>query len=225
MIELKGIHKTYYNSEVSQHVLKGVDFHVEEGEFVCVMGASGSGKTTLLNVLGMLDSFDEGEYLLEGIQVKTLDRNAKARLRGSRIGFVFQKYNLIDFKTVAGNVELPMIYAGLEKKEREERIARLLNRMGIEELRNKYPYQLSGGQQQRVAIARAMALYPKLILADEPTGALDSRTSQELMDLFLRINRKYGLTVVMVTHEEALARQAKRIISVKDGVLVDDVAL
>ena len=225
MIELKGIHKTYYNSEVPQHVLKGMDLRVEEGEFVCVMGASGSGKTTLLNVLGMLDSFDEGEYLLEGIPVKNLDRNAKARLRGSRIGFVFQKYNLIDFKTVAGNVELPMIYAGLEKKDREERIARLLNRMGIEELRNKYPYQLSGGQQQRVAIARAMALYPKLILADEPTGALDSRTSQELMDLFLRINRKYGLTVVMVTHEEALARQAKRIISVKDGVLVDDVAL
>lgn len=225
MIELKGVHKTYYNFEVPQHVLKGIDLRVEEGEFVCVMGASGSGKTTLLNVLGMLDSFDEGEYLLEGIQVKTLDRNAKARLRGSRIGFVFQKYNLIDFKTVAGNVELPMIYAGIEKKEREERIARLLNRMRIEELKNKYPYQLSGGQQQRVAIARAMALYPKLILADEPTGALDSRTSQELMDLFLRINRKYGLTVVMVTHEEALARQAKRIISVKDGVLVDDVAL
>lgn len=225
MIELKDIHKTYFSSEVSQHVLKGIDLHVKEREFVCVMGASGSGKSTLLNILGMLDSFDEGEYLLDGVSVKTLGRNERARVRGSKIGFVFQKNNLIDFKTAAGNIELPMIYNGLDKSERDARVSLLLSRVGLEDMRNKYPYQLSGGQQQRVAIARAMALNPKLILADEPTGALDSRTSQEMMDLFLSVNREYGMTMVMVTHEESLARQAKRIISVKDGNLVDDIAL
>lgn len=225
MIELKGIHKTYYSSEVSQHVLKGIDLSVSEGEFLCIMGASGSGKSTLLNILGIIDSYDEGEYLLNGISINGLDRNEKARVRGRNIGFVFQKNNLIDFKSVAGNVELPMIYNGLERGVREERTNRLLNRVGLDDMKWKLPGQLSGGQQQRAAIARAMALYPKLILADEPTGSLDSRTAQEIMDLFLRINKTYGVTIIMVTHEESLARQAKRIISVKDGCLVDDIAL
>ncbi len=225
MIELRGIHKTYFDAEVPQHVLKGINLKVETGEFICLMGASGSGKSTLLNILGILDSFDEGDYTLDGVAVKSLDRNEKARMRGHNIGFVFQKNNLIDFKTVAGNVELPMIYNGIAKVEREERISRLLESTGIEDVRGKLPGQLSGGEQQRAAIARAMALSPKLILADEPTGALDSRTSQEIMNLFLQINKSYGTTVMMVTHEESLARQAKRIISIKDGNLVEDVTL
>lgn len=225
MIELRNIHKTYYGTGVSYHVLKGIDLKVEEGEFLCLMGASGSGKSTLLNILGILDTYDEGSYQLNGVEIGKLSRNDKARMRSQNIGFVFQKNNLIDFKTVAGNIELPMIYSGIEKSERESRISFLLERLGLSDMRNKMPHQLSGGQQQRVAIARAMSMNPKLILADEPTGALDSKKSQEIMNLFLDANRKYGITVVMVTHEESLARQAQRIISVKDGCLVDDVAL
>lgn len=225
ILELKNIHKTYYGAEVPLHVLKGVNLSIEEGEFICIMGASGSGKSTLLNILGILDTYDEGDYLLDGVSIKDLDRNEKARMRSKYIGFVFQKNNLIDFKDVGGNVELPMIYNGLKRDVRKERTLRLLNRVGIDDLVKKMPNQISGGQQQRAAIARAMAMYPKMILADEPTGALDSRTSQEIMDLFLRINKQYGVTIIMVTHEESLARQAKRIISVKDGYLVDDMVL
>lgn len=225
MVELKNIQKIYYGSERPQHVLKNVNLRVEEGEFLCIMGASGSGKSTLLNILGILDTYDEGDYFLDGVSIKDLDRNEKARMRSKYIGFVFQKNNLIDFKDVGGNVELPMIYNGLKRDVRKERMMRLLNRVSVDELVKKKPSQLSGGQQQRVAIARAMAMYPKMILADEPTGALDSKTAQEIMDLFLRINKQYGVTIIMVTHEESLARQAKRVISVKDGFLVDDVVL
>ncbi|MCQ2077472.1 MAG: ABC transporter ATP-binding protein [Bacteroidaceae bacterium] len=225
MIELRNVHKTYYATETPQYVLKGVSLSINEGEFICIMGASGSGKSTLLNILGILDSYDEGDYLLEGISIKDLDRNEKAQMRSKYIGFVFQKNNLINFKNVEENVELPMIYSGMKREMRKERTLRLLNRVGIDDLVKKMPNQLSGGQQQRVAIARAMAMYPKMILADEPTGALDSKTSQEIMDLFLRINKQYGVTIIMVTHEESLARQAKRIISVKDGNLVDDIVL
>lgn len=225
MIELRNVHKTYHDAEVSLHVLKGVDLKIEQGEFLCIMGASGSGKSTLLNILGILDTYDVGDYLLDGVSVKDLDRNEKSRMRSQYIGFVFQKYNLIDFKDVEGNVELPMIYGGLKRDVRVERTLRLLNSVGIGDLLRKMPNQLSGGQQQRAAIARAMAMYPKVILADEPTGALDSKTSQEIMNLFLRINKQYGVTIIMVTHEEFLARQAKRIISVKDGYLVDDMVL
>ena len=225
MIELKNVHKTYYGAELPLHVLKGVNLSIEQGEFICIMGASGSGKSTLLNILGILDTYDEGDYLLDGVSIKDLDRNEKARMRSKYIGFVFQKNNLIDFKDVGGNVELPMIYSGLKRDVRKERTLRLLNRVGIDDLVKKMPSQLSGGQQQRAAIARSMAMYPKMILADEPTGALDSKTSQEIMNLFLRINKQYGVTIIMVTHEESLARQAKRIISVKDGLLVDDMVL
>ena len=224
-IEIKDIKKHYGEGDSRVDVLNGINIEIEKGEICVLLGPSGSGKSTLLNILGILDTYDEGDYLLDGVSIKDLDRNEKARMRSKYIGFVFQKNNLIDFKDVGGNVELPMIYNGLKRDVRKERTLRLLNRVGIDDLVKKMPNQISGGQQQRAAIARAMAMYPKMILADEPTGALDSRTSQEIMDLFLRINKQYGVTIIMVTHEESLARQAKRIISVKDGYLVDDMVL
>jgi len=221
MIDLKGIHKTY-PGEQPLHVLKGVDLHVSEGEFVSVMGPSGCGKSTLLNVLGILDSFDAGEYRLDGQLINGLNRKEEAAMRNQNIGFVFQRYNLISFKNALENVELPLMYRGLPKEERRERAMKMIESVGLADRWDHLPSQMSGGQQQRVAIARALAAYPKIILADEPTGALDSKMSQEIMDLFLKLNEKYHLTMVLITHEPSLGEQTPRRIRMRDGLIESD---
>ena len=201
MIELTGIYKTYSELEVPQHVLKGINLKVDEGEFLCIMGASGSGKSTLLNIIGLLDSYDEGEYRLDGQLIKGLSREEEARIRNQNIGFVFQRYNLISFKNVYENVELPLIYRGVPEEERKERVMDILGKMELVGWEQHVPSHLSGGQQQRVAIARAMVTNPKIILADEPTGALDSRMTQEIINLFRKCNEDSNVTIVLVTHQ------------------------
>ena len=221
MIRIENLHKSYPMGNRSLHVLKGLDFNVEEGELVAIMGSSGSGKSTLLNILGMLDNYDEGSYTLGDVLIKKMDETKAAKYRNKFLGFVFQSFNLINYKNALENVVLPLYYQGVSRKEREEKALKYLDDVGLKEWANHLPAELSGGQKQRVAIARAMVGEPKVLLADEPTGALDSNTSKEVMDLIQKIN-KAGKTILVVTHEEDIAQMCSRIVRLKDGVIVED---
>lgn len=205
----------------SLHVLKGINLEVEDGEFVAIMGASGSGKSTLLNIIGMLDTHDSGLYELDGFKIEKLTETKAANYRNKFLGFIFQSYNLINFKNVLENVALPLYYQKVKRSKRKEIAMSYLDRVGLTNWAHHLPNELSGGQKQRVAIARALAAKPKLLLADEPTGALDSKTSREVMRLIQEINDE-GKTILMVTHEEDIARMCKRIIRLKDGVIISD---
>lgn len=218
MIRLNDIRKAYSTEYTKLEVLKGIDLEVEPGEFVSVMGSSGSGKSTLLNILGILDEYDSGEYFLDGTPIKNLSQTQAAYYRNKFIGFVFQSFNLLPFKTAAENVALPLYYQKVERQKRLEIATDYLDKVGLKEWSHHYPTQLSGGQQQRVAIARALVTQPKLILADEPTGALDSNTSKEVMDIFKKVNNQ-GITIIVVTHETDIANMTKRIIRLKDGII------
>lgn len=217
-IELHNLHKTYTGAQ-PLHVLKGIDLSIEKGEFVSIMGASGSGKSTLLNILGILDNYDEGEYLIDGTLIKDLSERQAADYRNRMIGFIFQSFNLISFKTAVENVELPLFYQGVPRRKRHERAMEMLERVGLTDWAAHYPNEMSGGQKQRVAIARALITNPKIILADEPTGALDSRTSADVMELLTQINEKSGATLIVVTHESGVANCTNRIIHIKDGMI------
>ncbi|MBW8199487.1 ABC transporter ATP-binding protein [Flagellimonas abyssi] len=221
MIEIKDLHKSYRMGTNSLHVLKGINFKVEDGELVAIMGSSGSGKSTLLNILGMLDGADSGEYTLDGVPIKNLSETKAAQYRNKFLGFIFQSFNLINYKSAAENVALPLYYQKVPRKERQEKAMKYLERVGLKPWADHLPSELSGGQKQRVAIARAMAAEPKVLLADEPTGALDSKTSYEVMDLIQKINDE-GNTILVVTHEEDIAHMCKRIVHLKDGVIVED---
>lgn len=221
MIQIKDLHKSYKMGKNSLHVLKGINFNVEEGELVAIMGSSGSGKSTLLNILGMLDSLDSGEYILDNVPIKDLNETKAARYRNKFLGFVFQSFNLINYKSAAENVALPLYYQKVPRKERQEKALKYLEQVGLKEWATHLPSELSGGQKQRVAIARAMAAEPKVLLADEPTGALDSTTSYEVMDLIQKINDQ-GNTILIVTHEPDIAAMCKRIVHLKDGVIIED---
>ena len=222
MIQIKNLHKSYKMGSSSLHVLKGIDFAVEKGELVAIMGSSGSGKSTLLNILGMLDVLDEGSYTLDNVLIKDLDETKAAKYRNKFLGFVFQSFNLINYKTASENVSLPLYYQGVGRKERQEQAIKYLTMVGLADWSTHLPSELSGGQKQRVAIARAMASRPKVLLADEPTGALDTKTSCEVMDLIQKINQE-GKTILVVTHEEDIAKMCKRIVKLKDGVIVEDI--
>jgi putative ABC transport system ATP-binding protein len=224
-IRLEGIYKTYDLGEVQVHAIRGVSLEVYRGEFVAIMGASGSGKTTLMNIIGCLDKPSKGRYFLDGQDVSGLSRHDLAKIRSHKIGFVFQQFNLLSRTSALENVELPTIYAGVPPAERERRGRDALARVGLSERTGHFPSQLSGGQQQRVAIARALVNDPALLLADEPTGNLDSRTSVEIMDIFQRLNSEHGLTVVIVTHEPDIAQYAKRAIEFRDGRVKRDVLI
>ena len=221
MIKIKNLHKSYQMGKNSLHVLKGIDFEVKEGELVAIMGSSGSGKSTLLNIVGMLDSYDEGSYELGKVLIKKMDETKAAKYRNKFLGFVFQSFNLINYKNALENVVLPLYYQGVSRKEREEKALKYLDDVGLKEWATHLPTELSGGQKQRVAIARAMVGEPKVLLADEPTGALDSKTSKEVMDLIQKIN-KAGKTILVVTHEQDIAEMCSRIVKLKDGVIVED---
>ena len=221
MIRIKNLHKSYEIGSNSLHVLKGIDFNVSEGELVAIMGSSGSGKSTLLNIIGMLDNYDTGSYELDNILIKDLDETKAANYRNKFLGFVFQSFNLINYKSAVENVVLPLYYQGIKRKEREKIALEYLDNVGLKNWASHLPSELSGGQKQRVAIARAMVSKPKVLLADEPTGALDSKTSSEVMSLIQEINNS-GKTILVVTHEEDIAKMCKRIVRLKDGVIVED---
>ena len=221
MIEIRDLHKSYVMGKNSLHVLKGINFDVAEGELVSIMGSSGSGKSTLLNILGMLDEADEGTYTLDGVPIKNLNEKIAARYRNKFLGFIFQSFNLINYKSALDNVALPLYYQGVRRKERIDIAMSYLEKVGLANWASHHPNELSGGQKQRVAIARALASNPKVLLADEPTGALDSQTSYEVMDLIQGINDE-GRTILIVTHEPDIAQMTKRIVNLKDGVIIDD---
>ena len=221
MIQLKGIHKTYFGAQ-PLHVLKGIDLNIDEGELVSIMGASGSGKSTLLNILGILDDYDEGEYYLAGTLIKNLSETRAADYRNRMIGFIFQSFNLIGFKTAVENVELPLFYQGVGRRKRHQMAMEELEKMGLTDWAEHYPNEMSGGQRQRVAIARALVTRPKIILADEPTGALDSKTGVEVMQLLQQLNREEKITMIIVTHDPTVASKTNRIIRIKDGIINEE---
>ena len=218
LLELKDVNKTYDNGQ-PLHVLKGIDLSIDKGEFVSIMGASGSGKSTLLNILGILDDYDTGEYWLDGKLIKGLSERQAADYRNRMIGFIFQSYNLIGFKTAVENVELPLFYQGVSRHKRHEMAMEYIERLGLKDWAGHYPNEMSGGQKQRVAIARALVTKPDIILADEPTGALDSKTSVEIIELLKELNERDKLTIIVVTHESGVANYTNKIIHIKDGVI------
>lgn len=218
MIHLKDINKTYQGAQ-PLHVLKGINLDIEAGEFVSIMGASGSGKSTLLNILGILDNYDTGEYILDGKLIKNLSESRAAEYRNKMIGFIFQSFNLIGFKTAVENVELPLFYQGVSRRKRHQLALEYLDRLGLLPWADHYPNEMSGGQKQRVAIARALITQPQIILADEPTGALDSKTSVEVMQLLKKLNAEDHKTIVVVTHESGVANETNKIVHIKDGII------
>ena len=223
MIQIKNLHKSYPIGKDSLHVLKGIDLHIKEGEFVSIMGSSGSGKSTLLNIVGLLDNYDAGEYYLNNQLIQRLNERKAAILRNKFLGFVFQSFNLISYKTALENVALPLYYAGVGRRERQKVALDYLDKVGLKDWAKHLPNELSGGQKQRVAIARALVTKPKVVLADEPTGALDSTTTDSVMDLLKDINDE-GMTVFVITHEEEVAAQTKRVVRLKDGIIISDTA-
>ena len=221
MLKIEKLHKSYPIGDSSLHVLKGIDLNVEEGEMVAIMGSSGSGKSTLLNIIGMLDELDEGVYELDGVPIKNLTEKKAAVYRNKFLGFIFQSFNLINYKNAMENVALPLYYQGMKRKERLEKARFHLEKVGLMDWADHLPNELSGGQKQRVAIARALAANPKLLLADEPTGALDTTTAYEIMEFIQSLNDE-GKTILMVTHEEDIANMCKRIVRLRDGVIMED---
>ncbi|QAA81931.1 ABC transporter ATP-binding protein [Aequorivita sp. H23M31] len=221
MIEIQNLHKSYHMGKNSLHVLKGINFTVSEGEMVAIMGSSGSGKSTLLNILGILDEADEGTYTLDGTLINNLNEKVAAQYRNKFLGFIFQSFNLINYKSALENVALPLYYQGEKRNVRTEKAMHYLEKVGLAEWASHLPNELSGGQKQRVAIARALASNPKVLLADEPTGALDTKTSYEVMELIQEINDE-GKTILIVTHEEDIAYMTKRIVNLRDGLIIDD---
>lgn len=221
MIEISDLHKSYKMGSSSLHVLKGINFSVKQGELVAIMGSSGSGKSTLLNILGILDEADSGSYILDNVPIKNLNETIASRYRNKFLGFVFQSFNLINYKNALDNVAMPLYYQGVKRKERYETAKYYLEKVGLGTHMHHLPNELSGGQKQRVAIARALASNPKVLLADEPTGALDTKTSYEVMELIQGINDE-GKTVLIVTHEPDIAAMCKRNVVLKDGLIIDD---
>lgn len=221
MLEINQLQKSYAIGDSSLHVLKGIDFSVSKGEMVAIMGSSGSGKSTLLNIIGMLDQADSGDYVLDNVPIKDLTEKKAAIYRNKFLGFIFQSFNLINYKNALENVALPLYYQGLKRKERQEKARFHLQKVGLLDWQTHLPSELSGGQKQRVAIARALASNPKLLLADEPTGALDTTTSSDIMAFLQQLNEE-GITILIVTHEEDIAAMCKRIIRLRDGVIMED---
>ena len=222
LIQVQDLVKVYSLGEVEVRALQGVSLSIDQGEFVAIMGASGSGKSTFMNILGFLDQPTSGQYLLENINGENLSRDELAEIRNRKIGFVFQGFNLLSRTAAIENVELPLIYAGTSALKRKEMAEKALSAVGLKGREHHHPNQLSGGEQQRVAIARALVNEPSILLADEPTGNLDSKTSQEIMGIFQRLNREMGITIIMITHESDIASFAKRVIHFRDGKIVDD---
>ena len=222
MIDIKELNKSYPIGNSSLHVLKGIDLKINEGELVAIMGSSGSGKSTLLNIIGMLDNYDSGSYKLDSVPIRDLDETKAAKYRNKFLGFVFQSFNLINYKTALENIALPLYYQGISRLDRQKIALEYLAKVGLADWAEHLPSELSGGQKQRIAIARALASQPKVLLADEPTGALDSTTSEEVMDLIKQINNE-GKTILVVTHEQDIANMCKRIITLKDGIIMTDV--
>lgn len=224
ILSMKNITKSYYLGEEEQIILKGINLTVNRGEFVSILGPSGSGKSTMMNIIGCLDKATSGQYMLSGRDIKDLDENQLAEIRSKEIGFIFQSFQLLPRLTALQNVELPMIYSGVSPVKRKEIAKKMLERVGLSDRLNHYPNQLSGGQQQRVAIARALSTNPTILLADEPTGALDQRTGHQVMELFKELHAE-GRTIIMITHDEKIAKQATRIVRILDGNIVEEVSM
>lgn len=222
MIKINNLHKSYVTGSNSLHVLKGVDIEIKQGEFVSIMGSSGSGKSTLLNILGILDNYDEGSYYLNGMLIKDMSEKKAAKLRNELVGFVFQSFNLISFKNAMENVALPLYYQGVSRKKRNKIALEYLDKMGLLEWAEHMPNEMSGGQKQRVAIARSLISNPKIIFADEPTGALDTTTSYEVMQILKEINAE-GITIILVTHEHDIAAMSDKIIRLNDGIIAETI--